>query len=53
MNTMKKTKKNLDKNNIFHYEPISMMVFHNHMKEVRSLEKSGFHFYSLSKITLC
>jgi hypothetical protein len=43
MNTIaKKNEKNLDKNNVFHYEPSSMMIFHDYMEKVRFLEKSSF-----------
>jgi hypothetical protein len=49
---LKIKKKNLDKNNVFHHEPLSMMIFHNHMKEVRFLEKSGSLLLLMLKIVL-
>jgi hypothetical protein len=51
MNTiMKKNQnKNLDKNNVFHHEPSSMMIFHNHIEEVRFLGRSSSSLLSTSK----
>jgi hypothetical protein len=45
----KKNKKNDKKNNIFHCELPSTMIFHNYKKEVRFLEKSGFLLLSIFK----
>jgi hypothetical protein len=45
----KKTKKNLDKNNVFHCKPLSIMVSHDYIERVRFLEKSGSSFLPISK----
>jgi hypothetical protein len=44
-----KNEKNLDKNNIFHHEPPSTMVFYDHIERVRFLEKSNSSFLFTSK----
>jgi hypothetical protein len=45
----KKNEKNLDKNNIFHCELSSIIVFYAHMKEVRFLERSNSSFLLIFK----
>jgi hypothetical protein len=48
MPSWKKMKKTLTKTTISR-EPLSMIVFHNHMKEVKSLGKSSFSLLSTFK----
>jgi hypothetical protein len=40
----KKPKQKLEKNKVFHYELLSMIVFHNYVKRVKFLEKWFFTF---------